>query len=62
MKVKVDQNTCIGCGTCVALCPTVFYLKDNGKADVKADADYSCCDLQEVIDSCPSQSISKVEE
>ncbi|KKP69818.1 hypothetical protein A2X44_05095 [candidate division CPR3 bacterium GWF2_35_18] len=61
-KAKVDQTTCIGCGTCSALCPSVFYMKDDGKADVKPDADYSPCDIQEAIDSCPVTAISKVEE
>ena len=30
----VDRNVCIGCGTCVALCPAVFQLGDDGKSKV----------------------------
>ena len=59
-KAKVNQNTCIGCGTCSALCPGVFYMKDDGKADVKEEADYSSCDIKETIDSCPVDAISEV--
>jgi ferredoxin len=35
MKVSVDQEKCIVCGTCVAICPEVFEMKDNGTVDVK---------------------------
>ena len=60
-KATVNQDTCIGCGTCSALCPGVFYMKDDGKADVKEDADYESCDIFEAIDSCPVDEITKVE-
>lgn len=60
-KVKVDQDLCIGCGTCVALCSNVFKLNDEGKAVVKKDADYEGCDIEDMIDSCPVEVISKVE-
>ena len=58
MKAKVNQETCIGCGTCPALCPNIFYMKDNGKADVKVDADYSANNVQEAVDACPVTAIS----
>lgn len=57
MKVKIDQNLCIGCGTCVALCPEVFELKKDGKAYVKNPADCSKCDCQAVKESCPVEAI-----
>ena len=60
-KATVNQETCIGCGTCSALCPGVFHMKDDGKADVKNDADYSSCDIHDAIDSCPVDAISEIE-
>ena len=30
--VKVNEN-CIGCGACTAVCPDVFDLNDEGKAE-----------------------------
>jgi len=30
----VNQDLCIGCGTCEALCPSVFKLNQAGKAEV----------------------------
>ncbi|NIQ06100.1 MAG: ferredoxin [Candidatus Korarchaeota archaeon] len=37
MKVVVDEETCIGCGTCVGLCPEVFELGSDGKAYITED-------------------------
>jgi ferredoxin len=57
-KPKVDQDTCIGCAACVAICPDVFELQDDGKAHVK-DAD-ACnkCDCQAAVDGCPVAAIT----
>jgi ferredoxin len=35
MKVSIDQSKCAVCATCVAICPEVFEMKDNGTVDVK---------------------------
>ncbi|MEM2932961.1 MAG: ferredoxin [Candidatus Pacearchaeota archaeon] len=35
-KVKVDREKCIGCGSCVSVCPENFYFKE-GKATVKKE-------------------------
>ena len=32
-KPKVNQELCIGCGTCEALCPEMFKV-ENGKSQV----------------------------
>lgn len=34
MKISLDEEKCIGCGTCVAMAPNTFKFKDNGKAEV----------------------------
>ncbi|MBD3263240.1 ferredoxin [Candidatus Woesearchaeota archaeon] len=53
--VKVDQEKCIGCGACLAICPDMFELKD-GKSVVKnQDAN---CDVKQAIESCPTNAIS----
>lgn len=53
----VDRDACIGCGTCVALCPAVFQLKDDGKSDVVDANGASEAEVQQAIDSCPVQCI-----
>jgi len=55
MKVSIDQEACIGCGACVALCDAIFRLNDEtGKAEVIPGADCDaagCC--KEGAESCP---------
>ena len=55
--VKVDQDKCIGCGACVAICPEVFELGEDGKSHVK-NPEGKCDDLQSAVDSCPVDAIS----
>ncbi len=54
----VDRNVCIGCGTCVALCPAVFQLGDDGKSKVVNGKAVGEDEIQQAIDSCPVQCIS----
>ena len=59
-KVSIDQDECIGCETCVELCPAVFRFNDEtGQAEVidGADGDAECVD--EAIASCPVNCITK---
>jgi len=55
-KVKVNDEMCIGCGTCESLCSTVFKIED-GKSKVISE-ECGDCDCQSVIDSCPVSAIS----
>ena len=56
--VKINQETCIGCGTCAAVCEKVFEMKD-GKAYVKAGQENSKEDcVKEAIEACPVDAIS----
>lgn len=56
MKIKIDKNICIGCGTCVALCPAVFSMGENDKAEAKEEADPDEC-LDAAVKFCPTQAI-----
>lgn len=38
MKVKINKEKCVMCGSCVAICPEVFEMKDDGSVDVKAES------------------------
>jgi len=61
MKIVVDREKCIGCGTCVSLCPDCFEMKE-GKSSVKAEVEKCDCNLDEVIESCPVEAISENKE
>ncbi len=58
----VDYAACEGCGTCEAICPEVFKVKEDGKAWVISAAGCSSCDCQEAADSCPVSCITITEE
>lgn len=60
MKINVDKEKCIGCGTCVNLCPECFELDSEGKSHYK-DASCEECDIKEIVASCPAEAIA-VEE
>jgi ferredoxin len=56
-KPVVDWDLCIGCGSCVELCPEVFELKDE-KAYVKGPDKCDTCNCQEAVEICPVEAIS----
>lgn len=55
MTIELDQNKCIGCGTCVAICPANFEM-DGAKAKVKSQDDSGCA--KQAADSCPVSAIT----
>lgn len=57
---RVDQELCIGCGTCESLCPEMFKVFPEGKSHVIKEE--GNCDLQLVVDSCPVSAISLVDK
>lgn len=59
-KVKVDENKCIGCGTCAQVCPqSVFEIKDGKSKVVKEDA---CVGCRACENSCPTGAITVIDE
>lgn len=68
---SVNQEECIACGACNAAAPDIFDLDDNGIATVifagdnnrgiTAIAEDLQEELQEAIDSCPTQCIQLAE-
>ncbi len=58
MKVKIDADTCIGCGLCVNMCPEVYQMEED-KAVVLAtpvpqDAEDNC---KKAVEECPVTAI-----
>lgn len=57
-KVVIDTNKCIGCESCVEICPEIFEFDDeNDKAFVRLaeGGDEECID--EAISNCPAECI-----
>lgn len=61
MKIKVDKEKCIGCGTCVALAPKTFKLGKDGKAEVIDPPGDEKEKIKEALDSCPVDAIKFAE-
>ena len=60
MKVKVDQDLCVGTGSCVSLCPEVFEMNDAGVSVAKVDEVPAELEdsAREAAESCPVDAIT----
>jgi ferredoxin len=58
MKVKIDNDTCVGDGTCVEMCPEVFEMEGD-LAIVKLDKIPKELEVKvkEVPNDCPVEAI-----
>jgi ferredoxin len=58
MKVRVDEDACVGDETCIAICPEIFEMAGEvAKAkmeNVPKDLQESC---KEAADACPVEAI-----
>jgi len=58
MTVFIDEEECIGCGTCEEICPEVFRLNmEAEKAEVILSEGGPEDLIEEAIESCPSSCI-----
>lgn len=63
MRIIIDQEKCIGCGSCTVVCDKYFELdgdndnnaRFNNKSNELEVDDLGC--IQEAIDICPIQAI-----
>jgi ferredoxin len=56
-KIKVNQETCIGCGACASICPGSFELKEGKAYAKKAEVKKITCE-EEAAESCPVNAIT----
>ena len=54
MAVKIDEEKCTGCGSCVEVCPVDALKLENDKAKVDGD---TCIDCGTCVDECPVEAI-----
>ncbi len=57
-KVTIDTEECIGCESCVEICPEVFAFDENEEKAYVIKEEGGTQDLiQEAIDNCPVECI-----
>ena len=61
MKVKVNQDACIGCGACTAIADGVFKINDNGISEVAVETvpEDKVDSVKEAVESCPTAAIEE---
>lgn len=58
-QVFIDEVECIGCESCVELCPGTFQMDNEGEKAVVINADSTEECVDEAIDTCPVDCISR---
>ena len=62
MKVKINEEKCIGCGQCESICSDVFKIGDDGLAQVVGIATPELLeDIEMAKSGCPTDAI-EIEE
>ena len=61
MKVKVNQDACIGCGACMSIADDVFEMDDQGLSSVKVSEvpEDAVESVKEAVESCPTGAITE---
>ena len=61
MKIKIDREKCLKCGTCVALYPQYFRFDNEGNVEAVDAENVPEGILKEAINACPVGAISHEE-
>jgi len=58
MKIKIDKEVCIGCGTCTFMAPKTFKLAEDGKAETIEPYGDDETAINDACSNCPVQCIT----
>lgn len=60
MKAIVNQDACIGCGACAAICDKVFEINDEGLSTTITDVveEKDSQEVRDAADACPTGAIT----
>lgn len=58
IRAPYVNETCIWCSACVAICPDVYDLNDDGLSVVKELSSYENLSVDDSIQACPVNAIS----
>ena len=60
MRAKIHKDICIGCGMCASICPEVFVIQDDEKAEVIAETTPANADsVGAAMENCPVAAIGE---
>lgn len=59
MNISVDKELCQEHGQCTLVAPNVFWLTEDGLEYDPSPAESMADDVEQAIDSCPVQAISR---
>ncbi|MBO5414546.1 MAG: ferredoxin [Bacilli bacterium] len=62
MKLRVDEDICIGCGACQAICPEVFDVDRVAKVVVDEISEEVKDDAIDAMEGCPVAAIVEEKE
>ena len=64
MKMRVEKEACIGCGSCQAIASDVFEITEDGLAEVKIETIPAelIDDAKDALEACPTGAIVEVTE
>lgn len=59
MKIKVNQDVCIGCGACLSIADDLFEMNDDGLSQAKVETvpEDKKEQANEAVESCPTGAI-----
>jgi ferredoxin len=58
LKKAIINVGCVGCGSCVGVCPVVFQLGDDGTAKVVNEIDEHYDQVMQAVEGCPASVIT----
>lgn len=61
-KLIVKDDTCIGCGACVAIDASHFDFNENGLSEVISNDNLDTDEVKNAMNSCPVNAIKIIEE
>ena len=57
VRLKIDRNKCIGCGSCVSLYPEVFEMNGSKAKERNGEKEFSNEEGEEIKLVCPVEAI-----
>lgn len=58
-KILVNEEKCIGCALCTTICPDIFKMQANGKAQAVNQEGDSEENIKKALNSCPVSAIQR---